>query len=580
MAQERRPRAATEEKRKRILDATEEIMLKEGYAAVSSRSVATAVGHPGAARALLLPDPRRPLRRRAPAPSRPERRTDGRGAGLAGTPASLVGARLRPSWHGAVRRAARRREPPPGAQGRGRRHRPRGASHADGRARHAARRVRHRRRRSSRRRSWPRRSRASRSPPSRTTWPGTTPPPTRRSRRWIGWSTPARGQARRTTTDDHHDDPSASASPAAPPRSGRSCSTPPARWRPSGTRRSGSPITSCGPSPRSIAGQAVADATTTLRITQTVLAQDFREPAVLAKELATLDVLSEGRLQVGLGAGWLRQEYEDASIRFDSASVRIERLEETAIILKGLFGDEPFSFEGEHYAINELKGTPTPVQRPRPPIMIGGGGQKLLSVAARQADIVQLMPSNRGGGTGLDPSQFSAPAIEEKIGWIRDAAGTRFDEIELSAQLLECVVTDRPDEHLSRLRRPDRHGHRADGRGPDRPRRRRPADVADRRRRVARRGVRAAGRHPRPLRHHLLRGPDRRQARGARSGHRGAGRPAERSRERADVLGGARARPTPACRRESSTSAVVPGGTVAVSRNVPSSMRHDDSMRP
>jgi len=160
-------------------------------------------------------------------------------------------------------------------------------------------------------------------------------------------------------------------------------------------------------------------------------------------------VLSEGRLQVGLGAGWLRQEYEDASLRFESATVRIQRLEETTIILKGLFGDEPFSFEGEHYSVSALMGTPTPVQRPRPPIMIGGGGRKLLSVAARQADIVQLMPSNRGGGTGLDPSQFSAGAIEEKVGWIRDAAGPRFDDIELSAQLLECAVTERPDEHLS-----------------------------------------------------------------------------------------------------------------------------------
>ena len=200
-----------------------------------------------------------------------------------------------------------------------------------------------------------------------------------------------------------------------------------------------------------VAGQAVADATTTLRITQTVLAQDFREPAVLAKELSTLDVLSDGRVQVGLGAGWLRQEYEDASMRFDPAPVRIARLEETAIILKGLFADGPFSFSGEHYTINALEGRPTPVQRPRPPIMIGGGGMKVLSVAARQADIVQLMPSNRGGNTSLDPSQFSPPAIEEKIGWIRDAAGPRFDEIELSAQLLECKVTDRPEEHLSDL---------------------------------------------------------------------------------------------------------------------------------
>ena len=200
-----------------------------------------------------------------------------------------------------------------------------------------------------------------------------------------------------------------------------------------------------------VAGQAVADATTTLRVTQTVLAQDFREPAVLAKELATLDVLSEGRLQVGLGAGWLQQEYEDASMRFDSASVRIARLEEATIVLKGLFGDDPFSFSGEHYRINSLQGRPTPIQRPRPPIMIGGGGRKVLSVAARHADIVQLMPSNRGGRTSLDPSQFSAPAIEEKIGWIADAAGSRFDEIELSAQLLECAVTEQPEQYLGDL---------------------------------------------------------------------------------------------------------------------------------
>lgn len=200
-----------------------------------------------------------------------------------------------------------------------------------------------------------------------------------------------------------------------------------------------------------VAGQAVADATTTLRITQTVLAQDFRQPAVLAKELATLDVLSEGRLQVGLGAGWLRQEYEDAGMRFDPAPVRIARLEETAIILKGLFAGEPFDFEGDHYTVRGLAGRPTPLQQPRPPIMIGGGGRKVLAVAARQADIVQLMPSNRGGATSLDPSQFSAPAIDEKIGWIHDAAGSRIHEIELSAQLLECAVTERPAEHLADL---------------------------------------------------------------------------------------------------------------------------------
>jgi probable F420-dependent oxidoreductase len=197
-----------------------------------------------------------------------------------------------------------------------------------------------------------------------------------------------------------------------------------------------------------VAGQAVADATSTLRVTQTVLAQDFREPAVLAKELATLDVLSEGRLQIGLGAGWLQQEYDDAGLRFEAAPVRIARLEETVIILKGLFTEERFTFAGEHYCVRELVGLPRPVQQPWPPIMIGGGGKKLLSAAARHADIVQLMPSNPGGKSLLDASQFSADAIEEKIGWIRDAAGSRFDQIELSAQLLECAVTDTPDAHL------------------------------------------------------------------------------------------------------------------------------------
>jgi probable F420-dependent oxidoreductase len=198
-----------------------------------------------------------------------------------------------------------------------------------------------------------------------------------------------------------------------------------------------------------IAGQAVADATTTLRVTQTVLAQDFREPAVLTKELATLDVLSEGRLEVGLGAGWLQQEYDDAGIVFRSAPERIARLEETAVILRGLFDDGPFSFEGEHFRVSNLVGAPRPIQQPRPPIMIGGGGRKLLSAAARHADIVQLMPSNPKGRSLLDATQFSAAAIEEKIGWIRDAAGSRFDEIELSAQLLECVVTDTPEAHLT-----------------------------------------------------------------------------------------------------------------------------------
>jgi len=198
-----------------------------------------------------------------------------------------------------------------------------------------------------------------------------------------------------------------------------------------------------------IALQAVADATTTLRITQTVLAHDFRQPAVLAKELATLDVFSGGRVEVGLGAGWMRSEYEQAGIRFDSAGIRIARLEEFISVLKGLFGDEPFSFLGAHYRISDLDGTPKPVQRPHPPILVGGGGRKLLAVAARQADIIQVMPRIHGPGQPIDAGEFTAATYKDKIDHIKAVAGERFPDIELGTQLLIATVTDDPDGALA-----------------------------------------------------------------------------------------------------------------------------------
>jgi probable F420-dependent oxidoreductase len=194
-----------------------------------------------------------------------------------------------------------------------------------------------------------------------------------------------------------------------------------------------------------IALQAVADATTTLRITQTVLAHDFRQPAVLAKELATLDVFSGGRVEVGLGAGWMRSEYEQAGIRFDSAGIRIARLEEFITVLKGLFADEPFSFSGAHYRISDLDGTPKPIQRPHPPILVGGGGRKLLAVAAGQADIIQVMPRIRGPGQPINAGEFTAATYKGKIDHIEAVAGDRFPEIELGTQLLLATVTDDPD---------------------------------------------------------------------------------------------------------------------------------------
>lgn len=194
-----------------------------------------------------------------------------------------------------------------------------------------------------------------------------------------------------------------------------------------------------------IALQAVADATQTLRLGQTVLNQDLRHPAVLAKELATLDVLSGGRLEIGLGAGWMPDEYDQAGIPFDSAATRIDRLEEVLVILKGLFGDAPFSFAGKHFTITGLDGTPRPVQRPHPPILVGGGGRKLLSLAGRHADIVQVLPRTVRGTAPDSTRPFTAEAYEEKIGWVRQAAGDRFAEIELAAQLLNVTITDDPD---------------------------------------------------------------------------------------------------------------------------------------
>ena len=191
-----------------------------------------------------------------------------------------------------------------------------------------------------------------------------------------------------------------------------------------------------------IAGQAVADATTTIRVGQVVMASDFRHPAVLAKELASLDVLSGGRLEIGIGAGWMRQEFDAAGIVFDAASVRIARLEEAITVLKGLFADEPCTFAGEYFTITALDGLPKPVQRPHPPIMIGGGGHKVLSVAARHADIIQVLPGVIRGVAALDASQFAPRSYREKVDWIRGAAGPRVDAIELGTLLMHVSITE------------------------------------------------------------------------------------------------------------------------------------------
>jgi probable F420-dependent oxidoreductase len=205
---------------------------------------------------------------------------------------------------------------------------------------------------------------------------------------------------------------------------------------------------------------AAAEATTTIRLTTLVLNQDLRHPAVLAKDLATLDVLSGGRLEIGVGAGWMRQEYEQAGIRFDSAGKRIERLEEYVTVLKALFGDGAVQYSGRHLRIDGLEGSPKPVQRPHPPIMIGGGGRKLLAVAGRQADIVQLVPPIAADGAASG-SGYTGDSYAERIDWLRDAAGPRFDRIELGAQLMAVRITDDPTTAIEEF------GRRLADRSPD-----------------------------------------------------------------------------------------------------------------
>jgi probable F420-dependent oxidoreductase len=188
---------------------------------------------------------------------------------------------------------------------------------------------------------------------------------------------------------------------------------------------------------------AAAAATSTLRVGCRVFCIDYRHPAMLAKEAATLDLLSDGRLALGLGAGWLRAEYEAMGLRFDAASVRITRLAETIAALKAAFRGEPLALAGEHVRLSGFAARPLPVQRPHPPLLVGGGGRRVLELAAREADIVSLNFNNRSGAIGPDGVRSgTAAATAEKIGWIREAAGARFAQLELEIGAYFTFVQD------------------------------------------------------------------------------------------------------------------------------------------
>jgi probable F420-dependent oxidoreductase len=187
----------------------------------------------------------------------------------------------------------------------------------------------------------------------------------------------------------------------------------------------------------------VAALTERLRIGAFVHNNDLRHPAVLAQELATLDVLSGGRLDVAIGAGWNEPEYRAIGLAFDPVRVRQARLAEAIGVIKGCFREGPFSFAGEHYTITDYDAQPKPVQRPHPPFFIGGGGRRTLELAAREADIVGLAPRILSEQRG-DPSSITWAATEEKLEWVRAVAGARFDDLEFNVYPSQwpIVVTD------------------------------------------------------------------------------------------------------------------------------------------
>ena len=192
-----------------------------------------------------------------------------------------------------------------------------------------------------------------------------------------------------------------------------------------------------------VALMAAADATEVLRIGALVWCNDYRHPVVFAKEAATLDLLSEGRLELGIGAGWMTTDYSQAGLDHDRAGVRIDRMLESIDVLRGLFADGSFSYAGKHYTIENLEGLPKPYQKPHPPFLIGGGGPRMLRLAGEVADIVGINPNLASGAINADLAvDVTAERFDEKVGWVREGAGDRFDQLELQLRTFIVAVTD------------------------------------------------------------------------------------------------------------------------------------------
>ena len=194
---------------------------------------------------------------------------------------------------------------------------------------------------------------------------------------------------------------------------------------------------------------AAAAVTTTLRLGNLVLANDFRNPVVLARELATLDVISNGRIEIGLGAGWFDRDYQSTGIPFDLGRVRVERLAEAVTLMKRLFTEDEVTFEGAHYRTQRSESRPKTVQRPRPPILIAAGGPRILELAGREADIVAVIPPS-AGVRPPSPDDVTPSGVLRQIDVVRGAAGERFDEIELSC-FVDVILTNEREKTIAEM---------------------------------------------------------------------------------------------------------------------------------
>lgn len=194
-----------------------------------------------------------------------------------------------------------------------------------------------------------------------------------------------------------------------------------------------------------------AEATSTIKVGCRVLCVDYRNPVMLAKEVATLDFFSEGRLELGLGAGWLQNEYEAIGVPFDRPGIRIDRFEEVVALLRASFAEGELNINTPHVHAVGFEAVPKPFTKSGPPIMIGGGAKRILTIAGREADIVSLNFNNSSGKLGAEGiGSSTAELTDQKIQWIKDGAGSRFDQIEIEIAAYFTIVT--PDGEGTRAK--------------------------------------------------------------------------------------------------------------------------------